>query len=148
LLKTPDNPEGVDGPIFDSIIENLKKDRLAFLAQFLLNFYNVDALGGSRISDEAVRYSWQVAAGASAKGTVDCVTAWLTDFRADLARIDVPTLVIHGDSDRIVPLEASGARTGRLVAGAKTVVVPGAPHGLNWTHADELNAALLDFLKA
>ena len=148
LLKTPDNPEGVDGAVFEAIMESIAKDRPALLAQFLADFYNIDVLGGQRISDEAVRANWNVAVGASAKGTLDCVPSWGTDFRDDLARIDVPTLVVHGDGDRIVPLAASGARTARAVKGARMVVIEGAPHGLNWTHADSLNGELLDFLRA
>jgi non-heme chloroperoxidase len=146
LLKTPDNPEGVDGAVFEAIMASIVKDRPALLAQFLADFYNVDVLGGQRISDEVVRANWNVAVGASARGTHDCVPSWGTDFRDDLARIDVPTLVVHGDSDRIVPLAASGARIARAVTGARMVVIEGAPHGLNWTHADGLNGELLDFL--
>ena len=146
LLKAQDNPAGIELAVFDGIRAAITKDRLGFLAGFLQNFYNVDALGGTRISDEVVRLSWLIAAGASPKGTHDCVAAWGTDFRADLAGIAVPTLVVHGDDDRIVPLAASGKRTHELVKGSKLVVLKGAPHGLNWTHADELNSALLEFI--
>src|SRR2546428_2841368 len=100
LLKTADNPGGVDGSVFDGIKKGIAADRPAFLSAFLADFYNVDVLGGKRISNQAVQYSWNVAVGASAKGTLDCVTAWYTDFRKDLKGIDVPTLVVHGDSDR------------------------------------------------
>ena len=110
LLKTSDNAEGVDGGVFEGIRQAIIADRPAFLSQFLKNFYNVDELGGKRISDEVVQLSWNIAVGASPKGTLDCVSAWLTDFRSDLKRFDVPTLVIHGDQDRIVPLAASGKR--------------------------------------
>ena len=96
--------------------------------------------------DEAVRLSWYVAAGASPKGTLECVQAWLTDFRKDLERIDVPVLVIHGDDDRILPIAATGKRTAGMVAGSRLVVIKGGPHGLNWTHAEEVNHELLDFL--
>ena len=147
LLKTADNPTGVDGSVFEGIKAGIAKDRPAFLAAFLSDFYNVDVLGGDRISDEVVRLSWNVAAGASAKGTLDCVQAWLTDFRGDLARIDVPTLVVHGDADRILPMEATGTQTHAAVKGSRLVVVEGGPHGLNWTHADRVNRELLDFLK-
>ncbi len=146
LLKTADNPEGVDGPVFDGIKKGLAADRPAFLAGFLKNFYNVDVLGGKRVSDELVRLSWTIASGASPTGTLACVSAWLTDFRKDLAKFDLPTLVVHGDADRIVPLEVSGHRTHAAVKGSKLVVVKEAPHGLNWTHAEELNRVLLDFL--
>ncbi len=148
LLKTPDNPEGVEGSVFDGIKKSLTADRPAFLSGFLSNFYNVDSLADKRVSDGDVRFSWNVAAGASPKGTLDCVQAWLTDFRDDLKRIDVPTLVIQGDEDRILPFAATGKRTAELVKGSRLVVVKGGPHGLNWTHAEEVNRELLDFLGA
>ena len=146
LLKTADNPEGVDGSVFEGIKKGIVADRPAFLSQFLSNFYNLDVLGGKLISDQVVQLSWNVGAGASPKGTLDCVSAWLTDFRNDLKKIDVPTLVIHGDSDRILPLSATGKRTAELVKGSKLVIVEGGPHGLTWTHADKVNSALLDFI--
>ena len=146
LLKTPDNQEGVDGSVFDGIKKGIAADRPAFLTQFLSNFYNLDVLGGKLISEEAVQLSWNIGAGASPKGTLDCVSAWLTDFRNDLKKIDVPTLVIHGDSDRILPLSATGKRTPQFVKGSKLVVVEGGPHGLTWTHAEKVNRELLNFL--
>jgi non-heme chloroperoxidase len=147
LLKTPDNPGGVDGSVFDGIKQAIAADRPAFLSKFLADFYNVDNLGGTRVSDEVVRLSWNIGASASPKGTLDCVSAWVTDFRNDLPRIDVPTLVVHGDTDRILPLAATGTRTHELVKGSQLVVVQGGPHGLNWTHAEEVNRALLGFLR-
>ena len=147
LLKTADNPSGVEGAVFDGIKQAIVADRPAFLSAFLNNFYNVDELRGKRISDEAVRQSWNVAVGASAKGSLDCVTAWYTDFRKDLPKIDVPTLVIHGDADRIVPIAASGELTAKAVKGARKVVLQGGPHGLTWTHADQVNKELLAFLQ-
>jgi non-heme chloroperoxidase len=147
LLKTADNPDGVDGAIFEGIKKALVADRPAYLSEFLKNFYNVDELGGKRISNQAVHQSWMVAAGASAKGTLDCVTAWGTDFRKDLAAIEVPTLVIHGDGDRILPIAATGTRIHEEVKGSRLVVVAGGPHGLLWTHADNVNSALTKFLK-
>jgi non-heme chloroperoxidase len=146
LLKTSDNPAGVDGGVFDGIKKAIVADRPAFLSQFLSNFYNVDVLGGKLISDQAVQLSWNVGAGASPKGTLDCVSAWLTDFRNDLARIDVPTLVIHGDADRILPISATAKRMHELVRGSQLVVVQGGPHGLTWTHAEIVNRELLSFL--
>lgn len=146
LLKTPANPGGVDGSVFEGIKKGITADRLAFLSAFFTNFYNIDVLKGKLISDEVVRHSWNIAALASPKGTLDCVSAWLTDFRKDLARIDVPTLVIHGDADRILPLAATGTRTHELVKGSRLVVVEGGPHGLTWTHAEKVNRALLNFL--
>jgi len=146
LLQTSENPGGVASSVFEGIKKAITADRPAFLSKFLADFYNVAILGGKRISDEVVRLSWNIAAGASPKGTLDCVQAWLTDFRQDLARIDVPTLVVHGDADQILPLAATGKRTSEIVKGSKLVVVEGGPHGLNWTHAEEVNRALLDFL--
>lgn len=147
LLKAADNPQGIELSVFDGIRAGLAQDRLAFLSGFLGNFYNVDSLGGQRISEDVVRLSWIIASGASPKGTYDLVAAWGTDFRADLKQFDIPTLVVHGDQDRIVPLEVSGQLTHKLIKGSKLVVLKGAPHGLNWTHGDELNKALLDFLR-
>lgn len=147
LLKTPDNPNGVDGSVFDGIKKGIAADRPAFLSQFLSNFYNVDVLGGKQISDEVVRDSWNIGVGASPLATLECVTAWYTDFRKDLPRIDVPTLIIHGDSDRILPIEVSGKPTQVAIKGSRLVTVKGGPHGLNWTHADEVNRELVSFLK-
>ena len=147
LLKTPDNPEGVDGAVFEGIGKAVAADRYAFFTEFFKNFFNTDVLLGKRISEPAIQASWNVAAGASPTASVACVPTWHEDFRKDLARIDVPTLVIHGDSDRIVPLSASGQRTAQLVKGAQLHVVKGGPHAVNWTHADEVTPALVEFLE-
>ena len=146
LLKSPDNPAGVDGAVFDGIKQAILADRPAFLTSFLANFYNLHVFGGKKVSEEVVRLNWNIAAAASPKGTLDCVQAWLTDFRDDITRIELPTLVIHGDNDRIIPVAVSGSRTHEAVRGSRLMVVAGAPHGLNWTHADQLNRALLEFL--
>jgi non-heme chloroperoxidase len=147
LLKAADNPAGVDVSVFDGIRAALNGDRVAFLSSFFQNFYNADALRGTRLSDDVVRAAWAIGAGASPKGTYDLVGAWGTDFRADLRQIAVPTLIVHGDADRIVPLEVSGQRMPELVKGSRLVVIKGGSHGLNWTHAEELNQALLEFLR-
>jgi non-heme chloroperoxidase len=147
LLKTDDNPEGVDRSVFDGIMKAIVEDRPAYLSAFFQNFFNTDVLGGDRISKDAIQMSWNVAAGASAKGTLDCVPSWLTDFRDDLPRIDVPTLIVHGDADRILPLETTAARLPQSIKDSRLVVIPGGPHAINWTHADLVNPALLDFLK-
>ena len=149
LKKADDNPAGVDGSVFDGIQAGLAADHAGFLEEFLQNFYNVDVLGpkgSKRISDAAVHASWIVAVAASLKGTIDCVSAWGTDFRADLAKIKIPTLINHGAEDRIVPVAASAPRTQSAVAGSQLVMVEGAPHGLLATHAAEVNYALLKFL--
>jgi non-heme chloroperoxidase len=146
LLKTADNPEGVDASVFDGIIKAVRADRYAFFTEFFKNFYNTDVLMGTRISEAAVQASWNVAASCSAIASYACVPTWHEDFRQDLARIDVPTLVIHGDSDRILPIDASGARTAKLIKGARLAVIKGGPHATIWTHADEVNSELLAFL--
>jgi non-heme chloroperoxidase len=147
LLKTNDNPQGVDKNVFDGMKFAIMQDRLAFLSKFLSDFYNVDELKGKSISDQAVQWSWNAASVASPRGTIDCVTAFgETDFRGDLAKIDIPTLVIHGTADRIVPFAISGQKTAQAVKGAKLVALDGAPHGLIWTHADRVNAELTNFL--
>ncbi len=145
LLKTADNPEGVDKRVFDGILAAIAKDRLAYQTAFLNDFYNTDVYLGDRVSEEVVRDSWNIAAGASPVGTAACVPTWYTDFRADLPKIDVPTLVVHGDADRILPIAACGIKTHQAIKGSRLVVVENAPHGLLWTHADEVNKALLAF---
>jgi non-heme chloroperoxidase len=147
LLKGPDNAEGVDKTVFTGIETAIKADRYAFFSDFMKNFYNTDVLLGKRVSDQVVQASWNVAMGSSATATFECVHTWLTDFRKDLARIDVPTLVMHGDADRILPLGASGARTAKLIKGARMVEVKGGPHAITWTHADVVNPELVSFLR-
>jgi non-heme chloroperoxidase len=146
LLKTGDNPEGVDASVFAGIEKAVAADRYAFFTGFFQNFYNTDLLLGKRVSEEVVRASWNVAACASARASLACVATWHEDFRKDLARIDVPTLVIQGDADRILPITASGLRTAKLIQGARLLVVKGGPHCILWTHAEEVNAELLSFL--
>jgi non-heme chloroperoxidase len=146
LLKTPDNPDGVDGSAFEGIQKAVSADRYAFFTDFFKNFYNTDLLLGKRVSEQAVQASWNIAAGASATASLACVPAWHEDFRKDLAQIDIPTLVMHGDADRILPIAASGRRTGQLIKGARMVVVKDGPHCITWTHADEVNRELLEFL--
>ena len=146
LLKTPDNPEGVDGSVFEGIKQAVSADRYAFFTEFFKNFYNTDQLLGKRISQGAIQASWNLAAEASATASLACVPTWHEDFRQDVARIDVPTLVIHGDSDRIVPIAAAGNRTAKLIKGARLVVIKDGPHCVTWTHAQEVNTELLNFL--
>jgi non-heme chloroperoxidase len=146
LLKTPDNPEGVDGSVFEGIEKAVAADRYAFFTEFFKNFYNTDVLLNKRVSEEVVRASWNVAAFSSATASLACVPTWHEDFRQDLSKIDVPTLVMHGDADRILPINAAGARTGKLIKGARFVVVKDGPHCISWTHADEVNSELVNFL--
>jgi len=146
LLKTPDNPEGIDGQVFEGIKAAIVKDRYAYFEDFLYNFYNVDKLMPERISERAWQASFNVAVGSSPYATYACVDTWLTDFRPDLAKVDVPTLVIHGTEDRILPFEATAARLPALVDGLQLVKVEGGPHNIGWTHPETVNPALLDFI--
>ena len=146
LLKTSDNPDGVDGSVFEAIQKAVAADRYAFFTEFFKNFFNTDVFLGKRISEQAVQASWNVAASASATASLACVPTWHEDFRNDLTRIDVPTLVIHGDADRIVPIKASGEKTAKLVKGARLVAIKDGPHAVSWTHADEVNTELVNFL--
>jgi non-heme chloroperoxidase len=146
LLKTPDTPNGVPQEVFDEIAAALRADRFAYFTEWNKNFYNLDENLGTRISEEAVRDAWNTAAGASPTGTIACVPTWHTDFRADLPKIDIPVLVMHGSGDRVLPIEACGARTHEAIKGSEYVVIDGAPHGMAWTHADQVNDALLAFL--
>jgi non-heme chloroperoxidase len=146
LLKTSENPEGVDGSVFEGIRKAVAADRYAFFTEFFKNFYNTDLFLGKRVSEQAVQASWNLAASASATASLACVPTWHEDFRKDLSRVDVPTLVIHGDADRIVPINAAGARTAKLVKGARLLVVKNGPHCIPWTHAEEVNSELINFL--
>jgi pimeloyl-ACP methyl ester carboxylesterase len=146
LLKTADNPEGVDASVFAGIQQAVAADRYAFFTAFFQNFYNTDVNLGKRVSEQVVQASWNVAAGASATASLACVPTWHEDFRADVARINVPTLVIHGDADRVLPITAAGLRTAKLIKGARLLIVKDGPHCVTWTHAEEVNAELLSFL--
>src|SRR6476660_5859837 len=127
VLKTDDNPEGVDGQVFEGIKAAVVKDRYAYFKDFLDNCFNV-------------------AAGASPYATYACVDTWLTDFRGDLPKIDVPVLVMHGTEDRILPFESTAKRLPDLVANLTLIPVEGGPHNIGWTHPEECNKALLEFL--
>src|SRR6266702_1124513 len=146
LLKTADNPEGVDGSVFEGIQKAVVADRYAFFTEFFKNFYNTDLLLGKRVSEQAVQASWNVAAGASAMASLACGPTLHEEFRKDLTRVDVPTMVIHGDADRILPLGTSGLRTAKLIKGARLLVVKDGPHCITWTHADQVNPELVNFL--
>jgi non-heme chloroperoxidase len=148
LRKTDDNPEGVDGAVFDQIKAAIAADRYAWFKDFFDNFYNTDTLMPERISEQAWQASFNVAAGASPFASYACVDTWLTDFRGDLAKIDVPVLVVHGTDDRILPFEATAARLPDLIDDVKLVAVEGGPHNIAWTHPDDVNDALLDFIGA
>jgi non-heme chloroperoxidase len=146
LLKTDDNPEGVPGDVFEGFKDAIRKDRPAYQKSFLDDFNNVDVFGGTRISDQAWQSEFIVAVGASAIGTIRCVDAWLTDFREDLPKIDVPVLVMQGSEDRILPPDSTGRRLDDLIDDVRHIEVDKGPHNIGWTHPEEVNAALLGFL--
>jgi non-heme chloroperoxidase len=146
LLQADDNPLGVPQDVFDDFRKTITQDRYAWFKFFLDNFYNVDKLAGTRISGEAWNASFQVAAASSAHATLACVETWLTDFRDDLARIDIPLLVVQGTEDRSLAIDATGRRIPELVKDVRLVEVEGGPHNVGWTHPDEVNKAFLDFL--
>ena len=146
LLQAPDNPEGLPQSLFDGFVQSARADPPAWMKGFLDNFYNYDALGGTLVSEQAFQASFNLAVSASAAATVACISTWLTDFRADLAKIDVPILVIQGNADRVLPYDKTGARLPGLIKDMRLVTIEGGPHAIAWTHADQVNQALLDFL--
>ncbi|MDB1087381.1 alpha/beta hydrolase [Streptomyces sp. ACA25] len=146
LLQTDDNPTGVPQDVFDGIIEAVTADRYAWFTDFYRNFYNTDDTLGSRLSEEALRHSWNVASGASWFASSAAVPTWITDFREDIPKIDVPSLILHGTADNILPIDATAREFRKRLPSATYVEIEGAPHGLLWTHADEVNDALLSFL--
>jgi non-heme chloroperoxidase len=147
LLQAPDNPDGLPQSLFDGFAQAARADTPAWMKGFLDNFYNADTLRGTLVSDQAWQASWNLAVAASATAAVACIPTWTTDFRADLPNIDVPTLVVHGDADQVLPLDKTAKRLPGLVKDLQLVVVEGGPHAIAWTHADQVNAALLDFLR-
>jgi non-heme chloroperoxidase len=148
LLQTPDNPDGVPQSLFDGFAAAATADTPAWMKGFLDNFYNFDTLRGTLISDQAFQTSWNLAVTASATAAVACIATWATDFRADLPEIDVPILVIQGDADQVLPLDKTGRRLPGLIKDAQLVVIEGGPHAIPWTHAAQVNTALLAFLRA
>lgn len=148
LLQTDDNPGGVPQSVFDGLTEAVTADRYAFFTEFFKNFYNSDTfLGTPRLSQEAVDASWNTAAGAGATASVAAQPTWLTDFRGDIPRIDVPALIVHGTADNILPIDSTGRLFAKALPSADYVEIDGAPHGMLWTHAAEVNQALLAFLR-
>ncbi len=146
LFKSDDNPDGaLDDKTIAGFEAGVKGDRIAFLDQFTHGFFS--AGNEMKVSEAQRQYARDIAAFASPKGTLDCIAAFgRTDFRGDLKKFKLPTLVIHGDSDAIVPFEHSGKRAAAAIAGSKLVVIKGGPHGINASHADEFNRALIGFL--
>ena len=148
LYKADDNPDGgLDDATIKQFQDGVRSDRIGFLDQFTRMFFAPGGEGEPLISEPARLYHRDIAEFASPKGTLDCISAFsYTDFRSDLEAFSIPTLVVHGDADGIVPLEVSGRRTAAAIEGAELVVIEGGPHGINATHADEFNRALLEFL--
>ena len=146
LVKAPDNPEGIDASVFSQFQAGIKADRPATMMQFLKNFYSVGGADGKLVSDLVIQANWTVAIGASSVGTVACVDAWLEDFRKDISRNDLPTMIIHGDDDHILPADVTSRRQAKMIKGVKFLEIKDGSHGLLWTHAEEINAALVEFL--
>jgi non-heme chloroperoxidase len=146
LLQTADNPEGLPASLFDGFTDSARQDTPAWMKGFLDNFYNIDVLRGTLVSDQAYQSSWNLAATASATAAVACIATWETDFRPDLPRIDVPMLVIHGDDDRVLPFPKTGERLSGLINDLQTEMISGGPHAIAWTHADQVTSALVKFM--
>ena len=146
LLQADDNPDGVPQSVLDPLLAAAQADRYAFFTEFFKGFFNTDDYLGNRLSQEALHASQQVAYNASAHASVWAQPSWRTDFRADIEKIDVPTLIVHGTADNILPIDNTGRRFAKALPTAKYVEIEGAPHGMLWTHADEVNQVLLPFL--
>jgi non-heme chloroperoxidase len=148
LLQMPDNPEGVPQSLFDGFAQAAAADAPAWMKGFLDNFYNIDTLRGTLVSDQAYQASWNLAVTASATAAVACIGTWTTDFRDDLPEIDVPMLVVQGDADQVLPVDKTGQRLPGLIKDVQLVVIDGGPHAIPWTHAARVNTALLDFIRS
>jgi non-heme chloroperoxidase len=146
LVKAPDNPEGIDASVFSGIKAGIKADRPATLTEFLKNFYSVGGADGKRASDRVIEANWVVAIGASPIATVACVDAWIEDFRNDIARNDLPTMIIHGGDNRILPADVTARLQVKLIKGAELIEIKGGSHGIPWTRAEEINNELVKFL--
>src|SRR5712671_4223249 len=146
LIKAPDNPEGIDASVFRGIQAGIKADRPVAITEFLKNFYSVGGPDGKLVSERVMQANWTVAIGASPISTLACVDAWIEDFRKDIDRNDVPTMIIHGDDDRILPADVTSRRQAKLIKNVKYVEIQGGSHGITWTRAEEINAELVAFL--
>jgi pimeloyl-ACP methyl ester carboxylesterase len=146
LVKAPDNPEGIDASVFSGIKAGIRADRPVALMEFLKNFYSVGGADGKLVSERVIQAHWTVAIGASPIATVACVDAWIEDFRKDIDRNDLPTMIIHGDDDRILPADVTSRRQVKMIKQVKFIEIKGGSHGLLWTHAEEINTELVKFL--
>jgi non-heme chloroperoxidase len=150
LVERDDNEGAVPQDVFDGIVEAARTDRYAWYTQFFKDFYNLDENLGSRISEEVVRGSWATAVSSAPIAAYAVVPAWLEDFRPDVEAVrdaGLPTLILHGTADNILPVDVTGRRFRELVPAAEYVEIEGAPHGLLWTHAAEVNESLLKFVQ-
>jgi non-heme chloroperoxidase len=147
FVKSDENPKGVDQAAVDAVRQAILDDRPAWLTGLLGDFLNLDDYLGERVSEETVRTAWNAGAEASPWATWACVLTWLEDFRADIARIDIPTLILHGTADRILSVEGQGRRLHAALPDAKYVEIEGGPHVMCVTHAEEVNRELLAFLR-
>jgi non-heme chloroperoxidase len=147
LLKTEDNPSGaMSQDDVDGFLDTIKADRYAFFTGFLQNFYRTDQNLGTRISEEALRNSWQSATSISPYASVWSVATWYTDWRADIDKVDIPTLIMHGTGDVNVPIDITSRVLAKMLPSATYIEIEDAPHGMLWTHGEEINKALLDFV--
>ena len=145
-MQTDDNRDGLPASLFEGFVQAARQDTPAGMKGFLDNFYNMEKLRGTLISEQAYQASWNLATSASAIAAVACIPTWETDFRADLPRIDVPMLVIQGDDDQVLPYPKTGGRLPGLISNVQMAVINGGPHAIPWTHADQVNSALLKFI--
>jgi len=146
MLQTSDNPEGLPASTFDQFMHTAREDGPAWMKSFLDNFFNIDKFRGTLVSDQYYQACWNIAASASQTATVACIPTWEADFRADLPKINVPMLVIQGDDDRVLPYSKTGQRLPGMIKDMQMVTIDGGPHAIAWTHADQVNAALLKFM--
>ena len=148
VKQREDNPDGVPEGDLNEILENVKKDRVTFLESFHKNFYNYGLLSQS-VSQAQLNYDWSIASNASPIATLKCAESWAnTDFRPELQNVTVPTLIVHGDDDKVVPIATAGDQAAKGIPNSEYHIIEGAPHGLNVTHAEELNQILLHFLRS
>lgn len=148
LLKTDDNPEGVPQDVFDGLLEQATKDRFAFFTSFLQTFYNTDDYLGNRVSEEQVRASFNVAARASGYATTAAMPTWIEDFRSDVEKIDVPSMIIHGTADQVLPIDSAGRQFHKALPSAEYLEIEGGPHAIITTHHEQVNEALLRFVQS
>ncbi|MEJ8803888.1 alpha/beta fold hydrolase [Pontibacter sp. H249] len=147
VKKTDDNPDGVPEDKLDEIMDALQTKRVTFLAEFSKQFYNYSDYK-DKVSEEQLKYDWAIASAASPRATIETAKAWAnTDFRNELRNVTVPTLIVHGDADQIVPIETSSEQSSKEIRNNKFVKIKNAPHGLFLTHKEELNTAIIDFLR-